>query len=74
MADLRLASGAMLGVLVYAVVVLTQWALGYVVLGGVQTGSAPRSVFLGSLAHNPGIGFGEELAFRGPLFLLVRNE
>ncbi len=37
------------------------------VFGGVQTGSAPRSVFLASLACNLGIGFGEELAFRGQI-------
>jgi hypothetical protein len=56
--------GATLGVLAYVLVVLIQWALGYVVFGGMQADSA-LGMFLASLARNPGIGFGEELAFRG---------
>ncbi|HEY5906609.1 MAG TPA: type II CAAX endopeptidase family protein [Vicinamibacteria bacterium] len=58
------ALGATLGALAYVLVVLIQWALGYVVFGGMQADSA-LSMFLASLARNPGLGFGEELAFRG---------
>jgi len=62
-----LASGMLLGAFAVAIVVLAQWALGYVVVGGLQTGRGPWRVFLASLARNPGIAFGEELAFRGHL-------
>lgn len=68
-----LASGAMLGAFAYAVVVLVQWALGYVVVGGMQAGRGPRDVFLASFARNSGVAFGEELAFRGQILGRLRE-
>jgi membrane protease YdiL (CAAX protease family) len=62
-----LGAGMVLGAFACAMVVFVQWAFGYVVVGGLQTGRGPGSVFLASLARNPGIAFGEELAFRGQI-------
>jgi CAAX protease family protein len=68
-----LASGATLGAFAFALVVLVQWTFGYVVVEGIQTGLGPRNVFLASLARDPGIGFAEELAFRGQILGRLRE-
>jgi membrane protease YdiL (CAAX protease family) len=58
-----LAWGLLLGATMYGVVVLLQWGLGFLSFGGIRP--SRLSLFLASLARNPGVAFGEELAFRG---------
>jgi membrane protease YdiL (CAAX protease family) len=58
--------GLLLGATLYGVVVLLQWALGFLSFPGMHPNHPWRlSLFLASLARNPGVAFGEELAFRG---------
>jgi membrane protease YdiL (CAAX protease family) len=68
-----LASGAMLGAFAFALVVLLQWTFGHVVVHGIQTGLRPTNVLLASLAREPGVGFAEELAFRGQILSRLRE-
>jgi membrane protease YdiL (CAAX protease family) len=60
-----LAWGLLLGATMYGVVVLLQWGLGFLSFGGIRP--SRLSLFLASLARNPGVAFGEELAFRGQI-------
>jgi membrane protease YdiL (CAAX protease family) len=65
-ATTALAWGLLLGATLYGVVVLLEWAIGFLSFGGIRPHDPSRlSLFLASLARNPGVAFGEELAFRG---------
>jgi len=57
--------GGVLGAAAYTVVVGVQWALGFVVVEGLQTDGGAVRLFVASLARNPGNAFAEELAYRG---------
>lgn len=58
-------AGLALGVAACLAVVLAQWALGCVRVEGIRPGPAPWRALEASVIRNLGIGFAEELAFRG---------